>query len=151
MIAAHIRKILSVAVAAAGMALFFACENGVPTPTPEPEPDPPVVEGKSLAGTTWKNRFEDKEDWMEEKLVFTATHATYTETNSAGNGMSFTGTYTYDPPEIVITSNCWNFPPPTGVQEAPGEIHHEGTVEGQTMTIGIQVYDMVGIIELKKQ
>jgi hypothetical protein len=150
-IAAHIKRMLSVAVTAAGIVLLFACENGAPAPEPEPAPEPPVAEGKSLAGTTWKSRFEEGEEWMEEKLVFTATHATYTETNSAGNDMNFTGTYTYDQPTVVITSNCWNFPPPTGTQEAPGYIHHEGTVDGQTMTIGIQVYGMVGIIELKKQ
>jgi hypothetical protein len=142
------KKILLPVVAAVGMLLFCSC---VKSTAPEPEPELPVVEGKSLAGTTWKNRFDDNEDWMEEKLTFTATHATYAETNSAGNNMNFTGTYTYDPPTVVITSNCWNFPPPTGVLEAPGNIHHEGTVDGQILTIGIQVYDMVGIIELKKQ
>jgi hypothetical protein len=141
------KKALLMALTAAGMAFFFACEKSAPGS----EPELPDVEDKSLAGTTWKSRFEDKEEWMEEELVFTATYATYTETNSAGNGMNFTGTYTYDPPDVVITSNYWNFPPPIGVQEAPGDIRHEGTVDGQTMTIGIQGYDMIGIIELKKQ
>jgi hypothetical protein len=148
------KKTLLWVAALAGTVLFCSCVKGTsePEPDPLPEPDPPpALVGKSLAGTTWKSRFEDNGDWMEEKLVFTATNATYTETNSAGNDMNFTGTYTYDPPTVVITSNSWNFPPPTGVLKAPGDIHHTGKVEESTLTIGIQVYDMVGIVELQKQ
>jgi hypothetical protein len=138
------KKMSILGVLASGALLLCSCLQSAAGPEQEEE-EP------TLAGTTWKSRFEDAGDWMEEKLVFTATHATYSETYSSGSTMNFTGTYTYDPPTVVITSNSWNFSPPSSVMKAEGDIRHEGTVEGQTMTIGIQTIDMVGIIELKKQ
>lgn len=105
-------------------------------PTTEEEETP-----TSLAGTTWKNHYDEPngEWWGQMVIAFTSTEASFTKTSSYNNGESFTGRYTYDPPEVVIYSDNWTLigQPGEGTYIFPGEIEHEGTVNGETLTIRI--------------
>jgi hypothetical protein len=103
----------------------------------------------SLEGTTWKFRREFRDGgWIEETLIFSSTDATYhkTSSNRGNKDSDFTGTYTYDPPRVVIEQEV------IGFDNQPAVLLHKGTVERKTMTIGIyESLDMVAITEFKKQ
>ncbi len=114
-------KKLSLLLALVGMIFFTSCEK-------ENTPS-------SLAGTTWKTKDSDHE------ISFTATHATY-YTPRAG-GEHFTGTYTYDAPDLEIRVVSGS----TGTERAV----NYGRVKGHTMELRIQTFDMVMIAEFKKQ
>ncbi len=121
--------------------LFVSCEN----------------DGHSiaLAGTTWVSSYDDGGYSGKYELTFTPTEATYTFTNSSNNNMTFTGTYTYDPPKVVITNRKFTYfgEPPTGTFEAPSDVRHSGTVNGNTMEIKIYraMSNIVEVIELRKR
>ncbi len=104
----------------------------------------------SLAGTRWVYEYTDGDGhWRNCELTFTATHATYTETNHVNNNMTLTGTYNYDPPNVEIVSNSFTLfgEPPTGTYEYSFDIIHKGTVNRKTMEIWIQTFDMIeGVI-----
>ncbi len=105
----------------------------------------------SLEGTVWKYRGgnDANGDWNEIELVFSATHATITETYSWGGVETFTGTYTFDPPNVTIVGDVWIS---EGVTlQMPYDMVHEGVIRGETMEIGIQAYDMIMITFLEKQ
>jgi hypothetical protein len=118
-------KRLLIVLAAVGIVFFTSCERD--------------KEITSLEGTTWEHRYEYNDgSWSEIELKFTATHATYTRTNSANKKESFTGTYTFDPPNVVIVDDV--------------EAWHEGMVRGRTMEIGIRESpDLVMIVFLEMQ
>ncbi len=132
------KKILSLFFALLCLAHFSSCDK----------------EFKSLSGTRWVKHTEwTDDDWSNYELSFTATHATYTETISNGNCTTFTGTYTYDPPNLEIVSNSVTFfdEPPTGTYEYPFDIIHKGAVNRKTMEIGIQTFDEIMIVKLTRQ
>jgi hypothetical protein len=115
-------------LAAVGIAFLTSCEK--------------EKEITSLDGTTWLERVESNDgSWSETRLEFTSTHATITETFSNRGSDVFTGTYTFDPPDVVIVGDVWVF---EGVPfTMPYEMRHEGTVKGRTMEIEIQAFDMI--------
>lgn len=130
-------KKISLLLATAVVLFFVSCEE---------------KELTSLEGTKWKERYERNGTWSQVELTFTSTHATYVETNSANNYSEFTGTYTFNPPVIVIVSDHWTFWGNSPVVTINCQSHHEGTVSGKIMTIGIHHYgDVIAISELKRQ
>ena len=114
------KKLLLSLIAVASLVSFTSCEKKL----------------TSLAGSRW----EDKDGLVE--ITFTDTHATVTQTSSRGVEV-LTGTYTFDPPAVTITSD------PT--EQTPA-FTHTGTVKKKTMEIGIhETLDLVGIFILRKQ
>lgn len=119
------KKSLLLIVAAVGVVFFTSCDK-LP----------------SLAGTRWVTHTGNDGEWAHYELSFTATHATYTETHSSNNNMIFTGTYTYDSPNVKIVSNSTTFfgEPPTGTLEFPFDMIHEGIVNRKTMEIELRTF-----------
>lgn len=111
----------------------------------------------SLAGTSWKSRWIQDESWWPEgteiQIDFTETEATYSETHDNGVYLHFTGTYTYDPPVVVVSSNYWIEGEDIGEYrvEFPYDITHEGTVDGKTMIIIIETFDWWSTWTLEKR
>jgi hypothetical protein len=95
-----------------------------------------------LTGTIWGSDRVADNHYVE--LVFTATHATITESYLESVG-TITGTYTFDPPVVLIYSDFYMS------DGTLTQIAHKGTIKGRTMEIGIQSGDEVMIITLKKQ
>ncbi len=132
-----IMKKLSLLLTIFGLFFLSSCEKGEIT---------------SLTGTTW--RYYEKLDdagWKECTLTFTSTHATYSYTNDANNNSGFTGTYTFNAPEVEIVSDHWTYwgDPPEGTFEISN--HHRGTVRGKTMRIEISEGDEIAELELKRR
>lgn len=98
----------------------------------------------SLDGTTWTDGYTTTEGvWREYRLVFTSTHATYTD--SYKSGTNFTGTYTYDPPTVTISAAVSG-------EAGMAVVDMTGTIKKKTMHIGIhQTDDLVAMMDLKKQ
>jgi hypothetical protein len=117
-------------IAVISLAFFSSCEK----------------ELSSLKNTTWSN--EGKEGELYVELVFTDSQATITEDKLWGIE-TFTGTYTFDPPNVTIIGDVWIS---DGVSfQMPYDMIHKGTVKGRTMEIAIQAYDTFMITTLEKQ
>ncbi len=91
------------------LAFLTSCDREEPYEKPE-EPDPPKVHDTSLAGSTWEVwGLIDFEDYnVIHELIFTADSVKYTDYDtrdfiSKTPKWGFTGTYTYYPPEVMIT------------------------------------------------
>lgn len=130
------RKLLYIAI---GMLFFSSCEKN-------------EEELTSLEGTIWKVRtYYDNGEWGEDKFTFTATHVTFLGITDDGHSATFTGTYTFDPPEVMIISNDYAF----GENEKfeTPEIHHKGTVSGNIMKLEFRPLfgDIIINLELKRQ
>ncbi len=94
-----------------------------------------------LEGTIWKGAGTE--------IVFGTTHATITQDMGRERPNVFTGTYTYDPPKVMISGDVWDFE--GRWIQFDYEVNHIGTVKGSTMEIGIIIFDMGTITKLKKQ
>ena len=106
----------------------------------------------SLEGTRWKFfKYYEDGGWGQKELTFTDTHVTYLGTTHDNCSSTFTGVYTFDPPTVVIVSDHWIYfgDQPNVTVEMTN--HHQGTVSGRTMTIGIQFSDVVAITDFLRQ
>lgn len=68
--------------------------------------------GTTLTGTTWKSvRIKNADgSWYQDELTFTSTHATYVrKTDYGSTGGPFTGTYSFDPPTVIIETSGMDF------------------------------------------
>lgn len=129
-------KKLSLILTMVGLAFFISCEKEI----------------TSLEGTVWSAKTEigHDEGHNEIELTFTATQATITQTFSWGGTSTFTGTYTFDPPIVLISGDMWNSDELP--LEMPYGMVHRGTVKGHSMEIHIQeTCDMIMITTLEKQ
>lgn len=139
------KKLLLLFVAM-GVGLFGACENSGNAPEERPG-EKPGEEIVSLAGTTWRVLDERNDgSWIEEKMVFTSTYATYTFTASNGNTWTFAHEYTYVSPGVTILIPMVDMDGLAFTRESAG------TVKGETMKILIwDTPDVCHDVELKKQ
>ncbi|MDR2912332.1 MAG: hypothetical protein LBV38_03400 [Alistipes sp.] len=119
---------------AVGICFFTSCEKGI----------------ADINGTLWGLHNEYEEGWDDTVITFTATHATITTTFSSRGADIFTGTYTYDPPNVEIVGDTWL--EDGVVYEFPFPLHHRGTVKGQVMTLSImESPGLVSFGDYKKQ
>ena len=139
-------KKLMLLFAVAGMVLFVACEDRTTTQTEEKPTEEPAGEDnpkvESLAGTRWVGEywvFDDRKEAVvdgKHELIFTENTVTYIADSYRG-AWTNEGTYTYDPPKIVL--KVAEIDPATGA------------VEGNKLTIGVfATLDVVGPMEFKK-
>ncbi len=127
------KKLLLIAI---GLVVFTSCNND--------------LDSDYLTGTTWGLHEVYDEGWIDTKITFTATHATITKTFSNREADIFTGTYTYDPPNVEIIGEIWIW---EGIEvQMPYPLHHTGIVkEQQTMTLEVMVTSDIALIENYKK
>lgn len=148
-----------------GVVFLASCEIETPladdmsgtqqaTEQPEDEFGDEDESKESLAGTRWEMHVDDAYGNREYVFEFTSTHVTFSG-NDPINKSNFTGTYTYDPPLVIISEEpkVWPYNFHTGERgEWVCQMRHEGSVEGDTMRLGLFLtVDEVMILDLKKQ
>jgi hypothetical protein len=149
-------KNLLLIVTALGVMLFTSCESKDMPPRedlqekPEEKPEEKLT---SLEGTYWKATVSAEGFVNVFEMVFTASTATYTHTDTRTDGdpWTFSGRYVFDADkqEFVMPNDA---PQPYPLEEGFGIPEARGTIKGDVMTVLIPMtFDVYEGVELKMQ